>query len=269
MAGKKVKPKPVVDLLDGRSVIAQVLERTKADVNQAKANRDSRNEVLKKAGKASRPFKPPLSFAIYFAKHMGSFIADGLRPAFPEVQSGERTSQAVSGPKRVDVNYSTPATGLGFAISLKSVHVGEKNSGNADFIHNRKRNDEELRVEATAHHLRQPYAVLVAVLVLPFESCTDLSPTSSFAAWVQYLWPLKGRVEPEDPPDLFELVFIGLYARDGSEMGFYQVGGDVKCPRSGRPNRLLTFQHFLKMIKTTYDKRNGKDFSFEGEEPPA
>jgi hypothetical protein len=201
---------------------------------------------------------------------MASFMAEGFRPDFPEVQSGEKQSQAVSGPKRVDVNYSTAAAGLGFAISLKSVHVGEKSGGKADFIHNMKRNDEELRVEATAHHLRQPYAVLVAVVFLPFESCTDLIPTSSFAAWVRYLWALKGRTEPEDPPDRFELVFIGLYDRNGTAMGFYHVGGvDVKCPRHGQPKNLLTFEAFLKLIKNTYLKRNGKDFYFEGEEPPA
>lgn len=247
---KEGRAKPPQPPLDGPAVVAQVLQRTRADVERAKSK------------------KPQLSFAIYFARHMGSVIADGLRGDFPEVQSGETVSQAVSGPKRVDVNYSTTAVGLGFAVSLKSVHFGEKAAGNADFIHNMKRNDEELRVEATGHHLRQPYAVLVAVLFLPFESCTDL-PTSSFAAWVQYLWPLKGRVEPEDPPDRFELVFVGLYARDGSEMGFYQVGGDVKCARHGRPSRLLTFEEFLELIKTAYRKRNSKDFYFEGEEPPA
>ena len=165
------------------------------------------------------------------------------------------------------MNYSTQEAGLGLAISLKSVHFGERNEGAASFTHNMKRNDEELRVEATGHHLRQPYAVLVAVLFLPFESCDDLTPNSSFASWVQYLWPLKGRIEPEDPPDRFELVSVALYARDASELGFYLLGGDVKCPRRGRPNRLLTFQQFLQIIKSTYDRRNGKDFSFEGEEP--
>ena len=65
--------------------------------------------------------------------------------------------------KRVDVKYSTPEAGLGLALSFKSVHFGEEDSGNRDFVHNLKRNDEELRVEATGHHLRQPYAVMVAV----------------------------------------------------------------------------------------------------------
>jgi hypothetical protein len=248
------RPTPI---LDSAAVIAQVLQQTGSDVA-------AKQEAARDTG---RRFKMDLSFAISFAKHMSAAIADGLREHFPTVKSGENPSRAVAGIKRVDVNYSTPEAGLGLAISLKSVHFGERNEGTAGFTHNMKRNDEELRVEATGHHIRQPYAVLVALLFLPFESCEDLAPTSSFASWVQYLWPLKGRTEPEDPPDRFELVFVALYARGGSALGFYRLGGDVKCPRHGRPDTLLTFQQFLQIIRSTYDKRNGKDFAFEGEEP--
>jgi hypothetical protein len=166
----------------------------------------------------------------------------------------------------VDLSYSTPEMGLGLAVSFKSVHLGEEEGGNADFVHNMKRNDEELRVEATAHHLRQPYAVMAAILFLPFEACEDFE-TSSFASWVEYLWPLKGREEPEDAPDRFELVFIGLYARDGSDLDFYELGGPVKCPRTGRPRDLLTLADLVRRLRVTYDRRNARDFFFEGEEP--
>jgi hypothetical protein len=80
---------------------------------------------------------------------------------------------------------------------------------------------------------------------------------------------LKGRQEPEDPPDRYELVFLGLYARDGSELGFYEVGGTVPCPRKGRPRELLSFADFLARVRKAYDVRNGRDFFFEGEEPKA
>jgi hypothetical protein len=221
------------------------------------------------------------NYAVIFARNFSKLVADALEPTFPGMQSGETPSQALGGTKRVDVNFSTPEAGLGFAISLKSVHFGEKNDGRSHFTHNRKRNDEELRVEATAHHVRQPYAVLAAVLLLPLDSCTDnrrargpdgrLVPTSSFASWVEYLWPLKGRIEPDDAPDRFELVFVALYARDGSELAFYEVGGPdaVPCPRHGRPRRLLDFASFLGRIKKVYYDRNGKNFAFEGENPPA
>jgi hypothetical protein len=253
--------------IDSAAVIARVLDQAKADVAAAKARRDAANERLRAQGKKPRAFNEKLTFAIKFAKYIGAAIADTLRADFPEIRSGENPSRSVFGAKRVDVNYNTPEMGLGLAMSFKSVHWGERVGGDVDFIHNLKRNDEELRVEATAHHLRQPYAVLVAVIFLPFEACTDLEPTSSFASWVEYLWPLKGRTEPEDPPDRFELVFMALYARDGTELGFYQVGGQVPCPRHGRPKSLQTLGEFLRVVKKAYDVRNGKDFFFEGEDP--
>lgn len=257
---------PVPGLPDGSVAIRRVLQRTKVDVDAARAVREEKNARLVAAGKNPKKFKPELSFAIYFAKYMGEEVAAALDPLFPGIRSGEKPSLSVRGPKRVDVSYSTPEMGLGLAISFKSVHVGEQAGGDADFTHNLKRNDEELRVEATAHHLRQPYAVLTAVIFLPFESCDDFD-TSSFASWVEYLWPLKGRDEPEDPPDRFELVFVALYARDGSDLAFYEVGGETRCPRTGRPKRLLTLADFIRRLKATYDRRNARDFFFEGEEP--
>jgi hypothetical protein len=254
----------------GPDIISRVLIRTRADLESAKLARQKENDL--RAAQARRlkpPIKESLSFAIYFAKYMSAEVAQALvsiDSGFTGVRSGENISQAVRGPKRLDINYSTPQSGLGLAMSFKSVHFGEKMDGDADFIHNMKRNDEELRVEATEHHLRQPYAVFVAVVFLPLESCVDFD-TSSFGSWVEYLWPLKGRVSVEDPPDRFELVFIGLYARDGSDLGFYEVGGEIECPRSGRPKRLLDLAAFLKRVKSVYDHRNGKDFFFEGERP--
>jgi hypothetical protein len=255
---------------NGTEILTRVLQRTRADVAQAKADRQKENELLAARGKKPKPaVKESLSFAIYFAKYMSAEVAEALVAIdsdFAGVRSGENPSQAVRGPKRVDLNYSTPQAGLGLAMSFKSVHFGEKSSGNAHFIHNKKRNDEELRVEATEHHLRQPYAVMVAVVFLPFQSCTDFE-TSSFGSWVEYLWPLKGRKATEDAPDRFELVFIGLYERDGSRLGFYEVGGMVECPRTGEPKALLGLAEFLKRVKAVYDQRNGKDFFFEGERP--
>ena len=265
---KRSRPSPQVP--DGRSIIKRVLEKTRRDVQAAKDEREETNTRLKARGKKLKPaVKISLSFAIYFAKYMSAEIAAALvalDAGFDGVRSGENISQAARGPKRLDINYSTPEHGLGLAMSFKSVHFGEDKNGDSAFTHNLKRNDEELRVEATEHHLRQPYAVFVGVVFLPMESCTDC-PTSSFGSWVQYLWALKGRMTMEDPPDRFELVFVALYARDGSDFGFYEVGGVTECPRHGRP-RLLTPAEFLRRVKAVYDARNGKDFFFEGERPP-
>jgi hypothetical protein len=254
---------PEGNVPDSAPFIRGVLERTQRDLEETRTKRAAKDAKALEQGKRPRPTKESLLFAIYFAKHASAGIADALRPEFREIKSGENPSISVRGPKRLDVNFSTSELGLGFALSLKSVHRGEENAGDADFIHNLKRNDEELRVEATSHHLRQPYAVLAAVIFLPFESCSDLKPASSFARWVQYLWPLKGRIEPEDPPDKFEVVVVALYARDGSECGFYEVGGTVPCPRRGRPRRLLSLREFLDRITATYKVRNGADFRFD------
>ena len=251
--------------VDGAALIGRVLAATRGDVEKARQENAEKNERLVANGEDPKAFKEALSFAIYFAKHTASAFASALKTAFPGVRGGETPSHSARGPKRVDLNYSTPEMGLALGMSFKSVHFGERDGGNSRFVHNMKRNDEELRVEATSHHLRQPYAVLIAVLFLPFESCSD-GATSSFAKWVEYLWPLKGRVEPDDPPDRFELVFVGLYDRQGSEIGFYEVGGTVKCPRTGRPNTLLDVTTFLVRVKGVYDRRNSEDFYFEGEE---
>jgi hypothetical protein len=243
------------------ALIRSVLHKTTVDLERARQRRGS--------------VKEQLLFSIYFARHFGASIAAAFHREFgaENVASGEVASGSSEGAKRVDVSYSTKQSGLGFMVSLKSVHQGERDAGNARFTHNLKRNDEELRVEATTLHLRQPYAVLVAAMILPFEACSDAwtkqggEPTSSFARWVEKFWALKGRTEPEDPPNQFELVFIVLYARDGSEIGFYEVGGQVPCPRRGRPASLLDFDGFVQRIRETYYKRNRRDFHFAGEPP--
>lgn len=260
---------------DGKTVLGSVLVGTRADIAAAVAKRQAENEKLVARGKnAKGEVDQQLSFSIYFGRRFGQAIADGLNPAFDDkVISGETPSASAEGEKRVDVSYSTPQRGLGLMVSLKSVHRGERENGTERFTHNMKRNDEELRVEATALHLRQPYAVLVAVVVLPFSACHDSwktpgqdKPKSSFARWVERLWTLKGRTEPEDPPDRFESVFFALYDQDSLELGFYEVGGAAPCPRERRP-QVLSFAQFLEHVKAAYYRRNERDFHFEGEEP--
>jgi hypothetical protein len=243
----------------GIVVLRDVLSSTISEVDA------KRNE---RSAKGEDPWGKTVEQVVYastFAKHFSKRIALAFEPAFPGMKSGETPSQAFLGLKRVDANYSTTEAGLGLGISLKSVHYGEKKSGDSHFTHNIKRNDEELRVEASGHHIRQPFAVLVAILTLPFQACFDRS-TSSFASWVEALWTLKGREDPAQRPDLFELVFVALYARDGSDLSFYQVGGHVPCPRHGKPESFLSLNDVVSLVKKAYERRNGGDFRFQGEE---
>jgi len=207
---------------------------------------------------------------------MSVFVANAFRSRFPEIKpdpSGkgvESKSRSVRGLKRLDVNYSTPQAGLGLGVSLKSVHVRDKEAKHR-FTHNMKRNDEELRVEAAGYHQRQPYSVLVAVVVLPFEASEDSDARpSSFGTWVQYLWPLAKREDPHGDVDRFEHVFVALYDPDPArdEIVFFDV--TTPPPKSGRPARILTLEQVVARVSETYEKRNARDFRWEsGEKDPA
>lgn len=218
------------------------------------------------------------TYATRFADKMAICVANGLREIFPGVlpdETGrgvESPAQSVRGPKKLDVNYSTPQLGLGFGISLKAVHFREKEK--RGYIHNMKRNDEELRSEASGYHQRQPYAVMIAVLFLPDDACDDASPrhSSSFGAWVKYLRPLAQRQSAHDDIDRYEKVYIGLYSRDGSRVEFFDVA--IAPPKRGRPKTLLNYQGFLDEVEKTFLKRNVAEFEWadeaeiEADEPP-
>ena len=219
------------------------------------------------------------TYATRFADKMAICIANGLRERFPGVlpdeegRGVESPAQSVRGPKKLDVNYSTPQLGLGFGISLKSVHFREKDS--RGYIHNMKRNDEELRTEASGYHQRQPYAVMIGVVFLPYDACADASPRhpSSFGTGSgKYLRPLAQRHVPHEDIARYERVFIGLYDRAGERMEFFDV--ENAPPRTGRPRSLLNYTEFLDEVEKTYLRRNASEFewaeeaSLETDEPP-
>lgn len=234
-------------------------------------------DVLLAAGKRPAPGSGEgSSYSTRFANAMAVFVANALRERFPEIQPDTRgkgvesPARSARGSKKLDVNYSTARAGLGLGISLKSVHVRDKKPERR-FHHNMKRNDEELRVEAAGYHKRQPYSVLVAVVMLPFEACEDADKRpSSFGMWVQYLWPLAGRSDPHDDFDQFEHAFVALYEPDGSDLKFFDVM--VPPPKEGRPTaeKLLSLEAFVEKVATTYERRNALDFRWEsGEVEPA
>jgi len=209
------------------------------------------------------------TYATRFADKMAICVANGLRGRFPGVlpdeegKGVESPAQSVRGPKKLDVNYSTQQLGLGFGISLKAVHFKEKEK--RGYIHNMKRNDEELRSEASGYHQRQPYAVMIAVVFLPDDACDDSTArhSSSFGAWVKYLRPLAQRQFAHEDIDRYERVFIGLYGRDGSNVEFFDVA--LAPPKRGRPKNLLSYAGFLDEVEKTFLKRNVSDFEWADE----
>jgi hypothetical protein len=224
-----------------------------------------------------------IKYAVRFADGMAVEIAADLRPFFPGVSATtKREAAAAGGKKQLDVNFSTPSSGLAVGISLKSVHLRDVGSGHK-YGHNKKRNTEELLVEVTGYHRRQPYAVLIGVLFLPYDSCADgrKGNPSSFGSWVRHLRPHVGRVEPEDDIALFEKIYIALYEPDGSDMRFFDVASDPpknsrprsdgplfgEDPEDWRPLRSISYDEFLGAVHGEYRKRNPVTFTWaDGEE---
>jgi hypothetical protein len=208
-------------------------------------------------------------YAVRFADKMAERIAADLAPRFPDIDaSTKRTAGSLRGKKQLDVNFSTPQLGLALGISLKSVHLRDVGSAGR-YTHNMKRNEEELRIEAAGYHKRQPYAVMIGVLSLPFDSCDDgkKDNPSSFGSWVRHLRPYAGRNEPDDDPDKFEKIYIALYEPDGSDLQFFDVQSNP--PKNGRPKMLRTYAEFLDDVYLAFLERNGTEFVWaEGEEEP-
>jgi hypothetical protein len=206
-------------------------------------------------------------YSARFADKMATCLANALRSRFPGVLPDangggvESPAQSRRGPKKLDINYSTPQLGLGFGISLKAVHFHEKPI--RGYIHNRKRNDEELRTEASGYHQRQPYAVMIAVVFLPYQACFDASirSPSSFGEWVKYLRPLTGRSSAQDDIDRFERVYVGLYDLGGTEMEFFDVA--KAPPRRGKPRALLSFSDFVDDVERAFVERNDAYFEWD------
>lgn len=228
--------------------------------------------VLRDAGKRperSDPVGTKNKYAVRFADHMAARIADDLFERLENISATtKRNAGSVRGGKQLDVNFSTPRLGLALGISLKSVHLRDV-KGSERYTHNMKRNEEELRVEASGYHKRQPYAVMVAVLFLPYDSCDDAKRDnpSSFGSWVRHLRPYAGRSDPDDEIDKFEKIYIALYEPDGTALKFFDV--EDKPPKGGRPTTAIGYRAFLSQTYHAYLSRNEAEFQWaDGAEDP-
>jgi hypothetical protein len=227
--------------------------------------------VLRVSEPRPEPYDRPTDknqYAVRFANAMAESIARDLEGRFPGIEASPRRTAASAGAKtkQLDVNFSTPQLGLALGISLKSVHVRDVKAPHR-YTHNMKRNEEELRIEASGYHRRQPFAVMLGVIFLPFDSCDDglRANPSSFGSWVRHLRPYTGRVDPKNDVDRFERIFIALYEPDGSDLKFFDAAIDP--PRNGRPQRLLSYAEFLDSVWDAYAARNLVRFKWaDGEE---
>jgi hypothetical protein len=214
------------------------------------------------------------NYAERLSRHLATCVANALRPRFPGVtpdpfgRQHEAPARTAKGVKKLDVNYSTPQLGLALGVSLKTINF--RDPATQRYTKNYTRADNELRAEATDYHQRQPYAVLVGALFLPFDSCDDAGTgpreelnVSSFGQAVRILRPRANRTDPRDDADLFERVFIALYEPVGERLGdvrFFDVMSPP--PRDRRPvdAEVLTFEQWIREVETTYAARNDPEF---------
>lgn len=226
-------------------------------------------EACKPRPSRSDPVGHKNQYAVRFADHMAARIASDLFERLEDITATtKRTAGSARGKKQLDINFSTPRLGLALGISLKSVHLRDVKAPER-YTHNMKRNEEELRIEASGYHKRQPYAVMIAVLFLPFDSTDDGKKTnpSSFGSWVRHLRPYAGRQDPEDEIDKFEKIYIALYEPDGSALRFFDV--QEAPPKNGRPSQTLDYVEFLGDVYYEYLRRNRAEFKWaEGDEEP-
>jgi hypothetical protein len=235
---------------------------------------------LREALEAAEP-KPPVSatreakhgYAMLLSRGLARTIARALRPQFPGVIpteddiGHESLTRGDTGRKRVDVKLWDDDLGLVLLVSLKAYSFRDwttRKQQAGRYTKNIKRNDFELQAEASTIHKRQPYAVMVAIMFMPWTACDDGNPArgekglSSFAHDVLVLRRRAGRTEHTDPPDLFERVYIALYEYDDpatrGSVRFFDVTSPP--PRTGRPARTLSLGEILDDIEGLTNRRN-------------
>ena len=208
------------------------------------------------------------NYAEALSRALAQRFADLLRSDFagilpnPDGSGQESKARTGKGLKKLDVNYSTIELGLGLGLSVKTLNFRDARSKR--YTKNYTRVDNELRAEAADYHERQPYAVMIAVVFLPVDSCFDggRSP-SSFGQAVQIFRSRAGRRSKSDDPTLFERIVIGLYDADenGTEFGSVQFF-DVEAapPKNGFPSDAFCLQKFIESVIQTYDARNKATF---------
>lgn len=215
--------------------------------------------------------KEKKNYAEVLSRHLATLFANRLRDAFPQItpdESGggqEAPARTAKGTKKLDVNYSTPELGLGLGVSIKTLNF--RDPATRRYTKNYTRIDNELRAEALDYHERQPWAVLVAVFFLPVDACDDYNPrskeaSSSFGQAIKVFRYRASRSHPTDPGQLFERIFVGLYAIDGDpwDVRFFDVM--QAPPKSGRPasSSTLGLDEVIAEIVRTYDARNNQPF---------
>lgn len=199
------------------------------------------------------------NFAQRLSTSIAQKTADALRPTFkgilPDEHGHKHESRAAGarGMKKLDVNYSTTAAGLGLAISIKTINFFDEATGR--YTKNVKRVDGELRAEAQDCHERQPYAVLAVYLFMPEDASRDGTGASSLKHAAETLALRAGRERHTDDHSLFEQAFLGVYFPDGT-VKFFRAMKPGDFSETGLPEQSRTFTETLAEVGKVYAARN-------------
>ena len=244
-------------------------------------------DVLAASDPRPDPFEgrePKKAYSEKLSNRIAVLIANKLRATeqfkgdiLPAQDGSGREKPVPSGsfnkPKKTDVNYST-LSGLELLVSIKTLgfrdvvtikKTGEKRI--ARYTKNMVRNDHELRAEAMDFHERYPFAVLVALFFIPRDACFDgESDKSSFAHAVMTFRARAGRNRPDEPAQMFELFYIGVYDWEGEHRGRVQFFDVMEAPKkNGVPSKLVELDDVIKRIVAVYGLRNRLYIPWEDE----
>lgn len=189
-------------------------------------------------------------------------MANLLRTQFPGIypdadgKRHESTAMGAGGLKKLDVNFMTPQMGLALAVSFKTINF--KDEKTQRYTKNVKRVDGELRAEAQDVHRRQPYAVLVGIILLPVGSTVDgVNSCSSF----KHAWDVferrSGRKGTDDENSHFELIFMGVYDTSPEGHGKLElIDVATMPPDQGWVSDPLTFSQVVEKVVSAFRTRN-------------
>lgn len=211
---------------------------------------DADRKLIELGRGAKKNFAQALSTAI--AQKTADALRADFKGIFPTAdgKGHESKSSGAGGLKKLDVNYSTTQSGLGLAVSIKTINFKDEVTNR--YTKNTKRVDGELRAEAQDCHIRQPFAALVAYLFLPLDAASDGEHGSSLKHNADVFADRCGRNSTSGDENRFELGFVGLYNEHGETVFFKP--NDV--PLNGLPKETMKFSETLDLVRALYKARN-------------
>lgn len=191
-------------------------------------------EVVARTGK-----KPPVSAGQHASRHYSETLSANVALWVREMVAGhlpehrvllpEAKVPTIYGSKSLDVAALDDRGYLVLDVSIKTFNY--KDIKTANYRHNYTGRFYELLGEELDIRRSYRWATLVAMVILPIDSCEDTSP-SSFAHAVRQFSKIVWIPERERLGNEFEFVFVGLHKPNG-EIYFFDAAN--RPPLVGEP----------------------------------